>query len=464
MNFLALALAMTLSATPTVSEERPLWAGPIQPGSDSILVGAVPGGLGVRSATASTTVAGDARSALGAGLCPGASPRLAIPAGSTVFLLGPGVPASLVATVGLPGQAVSAAVPVTTGAGCRLAVAMQNGDVALLGPSGEVEILPGVIAPIKDWHELPRGVLIAARQDLLVVGGVDGAVTAVTLADGKRFAGTIAGAAVPGAVWSDGDAALWFLTQGGSLVAWPVTTGAPRVAYEGTTAAPGGLVAWGGKTAHGIAWADMQGQVWAWKGSAARPLVRLPAGVRWPMLVADLDASGDLKLVAAVDGQVAALIAEEDAGASFQLVPLAGRPMGAPVAYQLTVDSIPVLAVPSGPTQGAFHPGDEVPAGHLALEPAILVFGTQLTGYVPGAMHASLVVPTVAGGVTGPTGPTGPTGGTGATGTGQTTPAKGFGCSTVPVADALPLLLAPLLLLRRRRSYGKSGVTSATER
>jgi hypothetical protein len=459
MNVLALALGLLLSATPTTSDERPLWAGPLEPGSETVLVSSVPGGLGVRSAGAATTVAGDARAALGAGLCPGPSPRLAIPSGSTVFLLGPGAPAALVATVSLPSQAVSAAVPVTAPSGCRLAVAMQSGDVALVGPSGEVETLSGVISAIKDWHELPRGVLVASRQDLLVVGGVDGALTALSLSDGRRFSGTVPGAAVPGAVWSDGEASLWFLTQRGNLVAWPVTSGSPLVVHEGTAAAPGGLVAWGGRTAHGIAWADMQGQVWAWKGSPARQLVRLPAAVRWPMLVADLDASGDLKLVAAVDGQVAALVSEEEGGASFQLIPIAGRPMGSPVAYQFTVDSVPVLAIPSGPTQGAFHPGDQVPAGHLSLEPAILVSGTQLTGFVPGGMHASLVVPA---GAVGPVGPTGPTGGTGGTGGSQTgaSPAKGFGCSTAPVSDALPLLLAPLLLLRRGRR--RQGVARRT--
>jgi uncharacterized protein (TIGR03382 family) len=366
-----------------------------------------------------------------------------------VFLLGPGSPATLVATVALPSHAVSGAVPVVTESGCRLAVALQSGDVALVGPSGALETLGQVIPAIADWHELSRGVLIASQQDLLVVGGVDGTVAAVRLSDGKRFGGTTTGHAVPGAVWSDGEPSLWFLSRSGSLLAWKVTTGAPQIVQAATVAAPGGLVAWGGKSNHGIAWADMQGQVWAWRGSEARQLVRLSAAVRWPMLVADLDDTGDLKLVAAVDGQVAALVAEDADGASFHLLPLAGRPMGSPLAYQIDPDSAPVLAVPAGPTRAAFHPADVVPAGQLAHEDAILVPGTQLASFVPGPMHAALVVPAGTGGTTGPTGPTGGAGG-GAT-TGQTTPAGGFGCSTAPVSDALPLLLAPLLLLRRRR-------------
>jgi len=451
MTLLALSLAAVLGAVPVVDDVRPLWAGSLQPGSGTIVVSTVPGGLLLRSGAGELVVAGATSAALGAGLCPGPAPRLAVPAGSSVFLLGPGAPASLVATVGLPAQAVSAAVPVVTASGCRLAVAVQNGDVALVGPSGELETLPAVIPSIQDWHELPRGVLIASREDLLVVGGVDGSVAAVQLSGGKRFGGTLASAAVPGAVWSDGEPSLWFLVKTGTLMAWKVTTGAPQVVQAGTVGAPGGLVAWGGKSSHGIAWADMQGQVWAWSGTAVRPLVRLSAAVRWPMLVADLDDTGDLKLVAAVDGQVAALITEDATGASFQLLPLAGRPMGPPVAYQLSVDSAPVLAIPASPTRAAFHPGDSVPAGQLAHDDAVLVAGIQLLGSVPGAMHGALPVPGSAGGPGGPVGPTGPPGGTGGGTSGQTSSAKGFGCSTAPVSDALPLLVAPLLLLRLRR-------------
>ena len=459
MTFLALSIAAALGAVPTLEDARPFWAGSIQPSSGTLLVSAVPGGLLVHSAAGDLVVAGVASNALGAGLCPGSAPRLAVPAGSTVFLLGPGSPASLVATVSLTAQAISAAVPVVTSSGCRLAVALQSGDVVLVGQSGELETLAQVVPAIKDWHELPRGVLVASQQDLLVVGGVDGAVAAVRLSDGKRFGGATTAAAVPGAVWSDGEPSLWFLGKTGSLMAWKVTTGSPQVVQAGTVAAPGGLVAWGGRTNHGIAWADMQGQVWAWSGTAGRQLVRLSAAVRWPMLVADLDDTGDLKLVAAVDGQVAALVTEDASGASFQLLPLAGRPMGSPLAYQMDVDSVPVLAVPAGPTRAAFHPADTLPAGQLAHDGAVLVAGTQLLGSVPGDMHAALVVPASTGGPIGPTGPTGGTGG-GAT-AGQTTPAKGFGCSTAPGSDALPLLGAPLLLLalgRRRKSAPGSAV------
>jgi len=442
MTLTSITLAAVLAAGPTLVEERPLWAGSLQPGSPTIVASATRGGLLVRSASSpEALVAGDLSAALGAGLCPGAAPRLGIPAGTTLLLLGPAAPATLVATVSLPAQAVSAAVPVVTASGCRLAVALQSGDVALVGPSGELETVAQVVPAVADWHELPRGVLVASQNDLLVVGGVDGAVAAVRLSDGTRFAGTLPVAAVPGAVWTSGEPSLWFLSRNGALVAWKVTSGSPQVVQAGTVAAPGGLVAWGGKVDHGIAWADMQGQVWAWSGTAARQLVRLPAAVRWPMLVADLDSSGDLKLVAPVDGQVAALVTEEAAGASFQLVPTGGRPMGAPVAYQLSVDSAPVLAIPAGPARAFLQEADEVQAGQLGQDQAILVAGTQLLGFVPGAMNAALAVPAAAGGTTG---------GPDATQS-QTTPAKGFGCSTAPVADGLPFLLAPLLLLRRGR-------------
>ncbi|MEI6224771.1 MAG: hypothetical protein WCS72_08450 [Deltaproteobacteria bacterium] len=449
MNLTTLILSVSLSATPAVTSERPVWAGAIQPGGDVVVVAAVTGGLGVRTATASTLVAGDAAAPLGAGLCPGTNPRLAIPAGRTVFLLGPGSPATLIATVSLSSQAISAAVPVTTSAGCQLAVALQNGDVALVGASGGLTTLSQVLPATADWHEYPRGVLIAAQADLLVVGGVDGSLAAVQVSDGRRFTGSIPAAAVPGAVWSDGQPWLWFLGKTGSLHGWKVTTDAPGLARAATIAAPGGLVAWGGRADHGIAWADMQGQVFAWKNGSVRSLIRLPAAVRWPMLVADLDDTGDLKLVAPVDGQVAALVDEGDGGASFQLVPLAARPAGSPIAYQLTPDSPPVLAIPTGPTSGTELAADAVPAGQLTHDLAVLVPGTQVHGLVPGPMQAALGPPPVASGSLG-----GGSGGTGGS-TQQAAPAKsGFGCSTVPAADALGLLVGPLLLLRRRRRTG----------
>ena len=121
-------------------------------------------------------------------------------------------------------------------------------------------------------------------------------------ADGKRYAGKLKAAAVPGAVWSDGKDTVWFLGKTGTLHGWRVTTDVPVTLAEGTTAAPGGLVAWGGKADRGIAWADMQGDVRAWRNGVLRKLIRLPAGVRWPMLVADLEDAGDLRLVAPVDG------------------------------------------------------------------------------------------------------------------------------------------------------------------
>jgi len=110
----AILLAAVLAATPTLVDERPLWAGSFRPAAEVVLVAAVPGGLGARSATSTVVIPGDVSAALGAGLCSGTDPRLAIPAGRTLFLLGPGSPASLVATVSLPTQAVSAAVPVVT--------------------------------------------------------------------------------------------------------------------------------------------------------------------------------------------------------------------------------------------------------------------------------------------------------------------------------------------------------------
>ncbi len=453
MNLTAILLAASLGASPALLDERPLWAGSLQPTSGVILVASAPGGMGIRSATAAAVVVADVSAALGAGLCPGADPRLAIPSGKSVFLLGPGSPASLVTTASLPAQAMSAAVPVTTSTGCQHAIVLQSGDVALVGPSGAVAILTAVIPAVVDWHELPRGVLVASRQDLLVVGGVDGTLAAVRVSDGKRFGGTIASAAVPGAVWSDGQAVIWFLGKTGSLHGWSVTTDVPQLVQAGSVGAPGGLVAWGGKSDHGIAWADMQGQVFGWKGGVLRKLVRLPAAVRWPMLVADLDDGGDLKLVAAVDGAVAALVAEEAAGASFQLVPLAGRPAGPPVAFQLDLESPPVLAIPTGPTQGAFLPADAPPAGQLTQDQAILNSGAQILAFVPGAVQSLLGPPPTSGSAGGGTAGTGG-------GTTETAPTKsGFGCSTVPVADALPLLLFPLILLRlgRRRHQGKSG-------
>ncbi len=442
MNVTALVLVASLGAAPSLSDERPLWAGSFRPTSEVLLVAAVPGGLGVRSSSATTVIAGAAANALGAGLCTGTEPRLAIPSGKTVFLLGPGAPASLVATVTLPSQAVSGAMPVTTTSGCQLAVVLQSGDVALVGSSGGLTTLSQLLPAIADWHELPRGVLIASRQDLLVVGGVDGSLAAIQLSDGKRFTGKVPMAAVPGTVWSEGQPAIWFLGKSGTLFAWKVTTDVPQVVHEGTVGAPGGLVAWGGKADRGIAWADMQGDVRSWKGGTLRKLVRLPAAVRWPMLVADLDDSGDLKLVAPVDGAVVALVTEETAGGSFQLLPLAGRPAGSPVAYQMSLDSAPVLAIPAGPTQGSFQAADGVPAGQLVTDQAILNPGAQFLGFVPGTVTALLDPPASTGG------------GTGTGGSGETAPSStksGFGCSTVPASDALGLLLAPLLLLRRRR-------------
>jgi len=466
MTFTALLLSTTLGIAPSLADERPIWAGSLQPTSDVLIVASVPGGLGVRSATATMLAAGDATAPLGAGLCPGAEPRLAIPSGKTVFLLGPGSPASLVATVSLPAQAVSAAVPVTTTSGCQLAVVLQSGDVALIGPSGAAGSLSKVLPAINDWHELPRGVLIASRQDLLVVGGVDGTLAAIQLPDGKRIAATVPQAAVPGGVWSEGLATLWFLGRTGSLFAWSVTNDVPQLVQAGAVAAPGGLVAWGGKSDRGIAWADMQGEVFAWKGGTIRRLARLPGAVRWPMLVADLDDGGDLKLVAAVDGTVAALVTEDASGGSFQLIPLGARPAGSPVAFQLTSDSPPVLAVPAGPTRGSFQPADDVPAGQLVHDQAILNSGSQIQGYVPGAVQASLGPPPTSGSSGG-----GSTGGTAGTGGATAEPAptrSGFGCSTVPAADALPLLLAPLLMIRlrrpRRTGQGKSGDWKDAER
>ena len=66
MNLTTLILSVSLSATPAVTSERPVWAGAIQPGGDVVVVAAVTGGLGVRTATASTLVAGDAAAPLGA--------------------------------------------------------------------------------------------------------------------------------------------------------------------------------------------------------------------------------------------------------------------------------------------------------------------------------------------------------------------------------------------------------------
>jgi MYXO-CTERM domain-containing protein len=462
MTLLSFALAAALGATPVVLDQRPLWGGPLAPGAEPVLVASTPAGLLVRSSGATLAPGGDLSQALGAGLCPGIAPRLGIPAGSRLFLLGPGAPATLLATAVLPSQAVSAAVPVTTAAGCLLAVALQSGDLALVDATGAVTLVGALLQPIRDWHELPRGLLIASRGDLVVVGGLDGGLAAVQLGDGKRFAGTAASAPVPGAVWSDGEAALWFLGKDGALQGWRVTTGTPMVLHAGGVAAPGGLVAWGGKSDHGIAWADMQGQLHAWKDGVVRQLVRLPAAVRWPLLVADLDDTGDLSLVAAVDGQVAALVTEE-AQASFRLIPLARRPVGAPVIYQLAPDQPPVLAIPAGLTSGAFHPGDGAPAGQLLWDGAILTDGAQLAGTSGGAMHAALVLPPESGGG----------GGGGAVPPGVT-PSRGFSCATAPAEDALPLLLLPLLLLairRRRRplpqrgpAQGVSGDWSETER
>jgi hypothetical protein len=214
----------------------------------------------------------------------------------------------------------------------------------------------------------------------------------------------------------------------------------------------------------------MQGQVYAWKDGKVRSLVRLPAAVRWPMLVADLDDSGDLKLVAPVDGSVAALVTEEAAGASFQLLPLAARPAGSPVAYQLDSASAPVLAIPAGPTRGAFQPAAGVPAGQLVHEQAILNAGSQIRGYVPGEMIAGVVAPAGAASTLPEIPPVVPPATTPAS---EAAPAKsGFGCTTAPAADALPLLLAPLMLLWRRRrpaprrapAQGKSGVWKDAEK
>ncbi len=452
MTLLALTLAATLGATPTLVDERPLWAGALRAGAPSVVVSAVPGALRVRSSTSSVDLAADATNALGASLCPGATPVLAIPAGSSLLLLGEGAPGALVARVSLPAQAVSGAVPVVDGSGCRHAVALASGDVALVGPSGALQSLAGVIPAVLDWHELPRGVLIASREDLLVVGGVDGSLAAIRLSDGQRYQGSVPVAAVPGAAWSDAEATLWFLARNGSLHAWRVLTEAPQLLQAGTTAAPGGLVAWGGRSDHGLAWADLQGQVLAWRDGALRTLARLPTGVRWPLLVADLDDSGDLKLVAAVDGSVAALVTEDASGGSFQLLPLGGRPAGPPVAYQLTVDDPPVLAIPVGATRAALQRADTVPAGQLVHDGAVLVSGTQVRGSISGPMTAGLLAP--AGSPTGPvvSGPTGPTGGAGTTGgASQTSTAKsGFSCATASGTDTLALLLLPLALLRRR--------------
>jgi hypothetical protein len=455
MSLLAISLAAVLGTTLTPAGERPVWAGALQPGQPPIVVSTVAGGLAIRSATQVLTPGGDSSVVLGPGLCPGDAPCLGVPSGASLFLVGPGSPATLVAIVSLPSQAVSAAVPVLTSSGCRLAVALQSGDVALVGASGGLQTLSAVTPAIADWHEFPRGVLIASREDLLVVGGVDGSLAAVQVASGARFAGAVPTAAVPGAVWTDGEPSLWFLGKTGSLHAWRVTTELPQVVVPSTVAAPGGLVAWGGKTDHGIAWADMQGQVWAWKGGAVRQVVRLSAGVRWPMLVADLEDSGDLKLVAAVDGQAVALVNEEPAGASFNLLPLFGRPLGPVVAYQLSAEEPFVLSVPSGPAQASLLAGDPSPAGQLSIEKAVLVPGSQVSGQVPGAMTASLVVPPgTAYGSGGATGSTGTTGSTGSAGTASqsSTGKSGFSCATVSGADALGfILLAPLLLSRRRR-------------
>ncbi|MEI7704738.1 MAG: hypothetical protein WCK73_09075, partial [Deltaproteobacteria bacterium] len=127
MNPLSIALAALLASAPVATGERPVWSGSLQPRLEGIVVSAVPGGLRVRSASSVLTPAGDSSAVLGAGLCPGADPRLGVPSATTLYLLGPGAPATLVATVTLPSQAVSAAVPVTTSSGCRLAVALQSG-------------------------------------------------------------------------------------------------------------------------------------------------------------------------------------------------------------------------------------------------------------------------------------------------------------------------------------------------
>ncbi len=468
MSILALALASSLTAAPTTVDERPLWAGSLRPGDDTLVASAAADGFVVRSANGILRVSGDASSALGAGLCPGDEPRLGIAAGTAVAMIAPGTPARLVASVLLPAQAISAAVPVSTPAGCRLAVALQTGDVALVDPAGGLSIVAGVVPAVLDWHELPRGVLVASRKDLLVVGGVDGAVAAVRFSDGRRYSGSSSGTPVPGAVWTEGEDTLWFLGKSGTLHAWKVTTGAPQVVVAGSVAAPGGLVSWSGRRDRGIAWADLQGQVWTWKGGAALPLVRLPAGVRWPLLVADLDDGGDLKLVAVVDGQVAALVTEAPDGGSFTLLPLVRRPAGPPVAWQMTPDAPAVLAVPAGPLAAVLHPADAPPAGQLATDLAILTPGSQIRGLTPEAMQAALVVPPYGGGTSGTAG--GAPGGTGpSAGGAATAPAKsGFSCATAPSADALPVLLAPLLLLRRRRSptaaQGRSGVTNDREK
>lgn len=459
----SLLLTAALAAAPTLSDERPLWAGSLQPTSEAIVVAAVPAGIGVRSARAAVAIGGDPSGALGAGLCTGAAPRLAIPAGGTVHLLGPGTPVSLVARVTLPAQAISAAVPVVAAAGCRIAVVLQSGDVALVDASGGLTTLPQVIPAVADGHELPRGVLVASRGDLLVAGGADGSLAAVQLSDGRRFSGRIPVAGVPGAVWSRADGSLWFLSRTGSLFAWKVAADAPVLVAEGSAAAPGGLVAWGGRTDHGIAWADMQGQVFAWKDGARRLVARLPAGVRWPMLVADLQDSGDLELVAAVDGAVAARVTEQAAGGSFRLVELAGRPAGAPVAYQLAADQAAVLAVPAGATRGSLLAGDGAPAGQLDHDQAILVSGAQLTARSPGPVMASLIAPAGSG-------LPGGTGGASTTGGGSATqapaPKAGFSCATAPAGDVLAVILVPFLLLRLlgRRPQGRSGVTNDADR
>jgi len=199
--------------------------------------------------------------------------------------------------------------------------------------------------------------------------------------------------------------------------------------------------------------------VWGWKGGMVRPVVRLSGAVRWPMLVADLEDTGDLKLVAPVDGATAALVTEEATGGSFNLMALAGRPMGPLVAYQLNIGLSSVLSVPSGPTQASLISGDSAPAGRLGHEQAILVPGTQLTSLVPGQMHGPLSVPPgIPYGSTGTTGTTGTTGGSGETPTASTS--KGFSCATVPEADALGLiLLVPMLF---RRTTGRTGPRSGS--
>ena len=332
---------------------------------------------------------------------------------------------------------------------------LQSGDVALVGPSGAVGTLSQVVPAIADWHELPRGVLVASRQDLLVVGGVDGTVAAVQRL--RREALRRARSPSPPSRARSGRRGRrpsGSSARRESLFAWSVTSDVPATrGSRATVARRAGSWPGAGKSDRGIAWADMQGEVRAWKGGALRTLVRLPGRPSagrcwWPTSTT----RGDLKLVAAVDGTVAALVTEDASGGFLPARP-AGGPSGrvSPVALPARPsESPPVLAMPAGadPGQPSSRPTRFPPGSWSTTRPSWTP-GAQIHGYVPGAVHGARSAPR-------------PRAELRADGRrhrrngrrraalrrSRPRPKSGFGCSTVPVADALPLLLAPLLLLR----------------